>query len=412
MTPLTSPGPLSNYLDWAWAVEIHIRAAKLGHVLDGTDESKPTWSEDNVAVVSLLIQVIDEANYHYIRPLGMNAKGAWLALKSAHEDNTSGGRMYWLQKLIMSQMDTGADVVEHVRKMSQLYHRLNALITTEKPLTTNEIFATCLLISLPADWLPPVSHLFQKTSITSSAVTITLEREAVRRSTKDVAEPVTAAQATKTSRCSFCRRKGHDLTTCRSAAKVLKQSRSDSKSSDNVSSGQSRNQSNTSRYDDHRQSSDKRTKASYVVPLDSSDDDDESPAKASTTRVQVSLSDEDDIAPMALACKSQDWLADTSCSHTMSPNKDDVINAQPRRVNIKLADQSMIKSTQLGRAALPFDVDSPTPALLVPDLEEPLLSISNVCDGGCEVLFTSKHMKVFRSGTFSTSAIPMATDNR
>lgn len=67
-----------------------------------------------MAVVSLLIQVVDESNYHYIRPMGMNAKGAWQALKSAHEDNTSGGTMYWLQKLIMNRMEAGADVIDHV----------------------------------------------------------------------------------------------------------------------------------------------------------------------------------------------------------------------------------------------------------------------------------------------------------
>lgn len=104
MTPLTAPGPASNYLDWAWAAEVHIHAAKLGHVLNVVEESKQssTWVEDNTMVVSILIQVIDEANYHYIRPLGMNARNAWIALKAAHEDHTSGGRMYWLQKLIMT----------------------------------------------------------------------------------------------------------------------------------------------------------------------------------------------------------------------------------------------------------------------------------------------------------------------
>lgn len=121
MTSLTAPGPSSNYLDWAWAAEVHIRAAKLGHVLDGTDETKPNWLEDNTTVISLLIQVVHESNYHYIRPLGMNARGAWLALKAAHEDHTSGGRMYWLQKLIMTRMESGTDVVDNVRKMSQLY---------------------------------------------------------------------------------------------------------------------------------------------------------------------------------------------------------------------------------------------------------------------------------------------------
>lgn len=228
MTPLTAPGPASNYLDWARAAEVHIRAAKLGHVLDPVDETKrpSTWTKDNTMVFLILIQVIDKAKYHYICPLGMNAQSAWLALKAAHEDHTSGGRMYWLQKLIMTRMESGTDIVDHIRSMSQLYNRLSALVTAKKPLTADEIFATCLLISLPGDWLPPVSHLFQKPSITSSEVTIALKREAVRQSTREVKDPVVAAQASSSTQCSFCRRKGHDLNQCRTAAKVLKQSQS------------------------------------------------------------------------------------------------------------------------------------------------------------------------------------------
>lgn len=65
-------------------------------------------------VVSLMIQVIDEANFHYVRLLGMNAGLSWKALKTAHEDNTSGGRMFWLQKLILTRMEAGSDVFEHI----------------------------------------------------------------------------------------------------------------------------------------------------------------------------------------------------------------------------------------------------------------------------------------------------------
>lgn len=47
-------------------------------------------------VVLLLIQVIEEANYHYIRPLGMTAWLAWQTLRAARKDQTSAGRMFWL----------------------------------------------------------------------------------------------------------------------------------------------------------------------------------------------------------------------------------------------------------------------------------------------------------------------------
>lgn len=410
MTPLTAPGPNSNYLDWAWAAEVHIRAAKLGHVLDGKDESKlsPTWIDDNTTVVSLLIQVIEESNYHYIRPLGMNARLAWHALKEAHEDNTSGGRMYWLQKLIMTRMESGADIVEHIRTMSQLSDRLNALVTVDKPLTSDEIHATCLLISLPADWIPPVSHLFQKPSITSAEVTVALEREATRRSTQGVGVPVSASQATTSSRCSFCRRQGHDLASCKSAAKVLKQAKGEPKSSDTQSAPNSFR--NPSRRDDHRQSSDARVKTAVVVPIDSSDDDDSSSPRASTTRVL----DQPPSEEQALVSRSQPqpWLADTGCSHTMSPHADDVVDAKPRHVSIRLADNSSISSTHQGSTRLPFGVNNQPPVLLVPTLDEPLLSISSVCDTGCEVLFTSTGMTIHRHSTLKSDIPPVANGFR
>lgn len=224
-----------------------------------------------------------------------------------------------------------------------------------------------------------------------------------------MAEPVTASQATALTWCSFCRRKGHDLKTCRSAAKTLKQSKGDSRAPDTSSSGQSLHQGGLSRYDDHKASSDRCTKASYVVPLDSSDKSDTAATKASTTRVTLLADDDAQESFQALACKSQDWLADTGCSHTMAPNKDDILHAQPRRVSVRLADQSVIMSKHHGIAALPFQVNSPPEALLVPDLEEPLLSISSVCDVGCEVLFTPTHIKIYCSGALSTPADPITT---
>lgn len=362
-------------------------------------------------VVSILIQVIDEANYHYIRPLGMNARNAWIALKAAHEDHTSGGRMYWLQKLIMTRMESGTDIVDHIRSMSQLYDRLNALVTAEKPLTADEIFATCLLISLPGDWLPPVSHLFQKPSISSSEVTITLEREAVRRSTREVKEPVVAAQATSSTRCSFCRRKGHDLNQCRTAAKVLKQSQSRGDGDPKVDDDQNRrSKPDQSRTGDHRSSSDRRNKAAVVVPLDSSDDESKHPTRTSLARVDFF---DDQPSVSSVVCKTAEWLADTGCSHTMSPHHSDITDHRPRKVDIRLADRSVITSTHQGTARLPFLVTSnPPKALLVPTLEEPLLSISSVCDSGCEVLFTSTSMKIYPAGSISQSNKALAIGSR
>lgn len=269
-----------------------------------------------------------------------------------------------------------------------------------------------------------MSHLFQKDSITSTQVTIALERESNCRSSKEVLDltkdkdlpTVSAAQAS--TRCTFCRRRGHYLTTCRAAAKVLKQSRVDHRSNDTSNSSQSRNQprqeTSDTRDRDHCLSSDKRNKAVVVVMLDSSDESDSYQNQASTTRVLSTGpgSFPDNLDAQALACKKQDWLADTGCLHIMSPDDDDVIDASPQQFNIRLANHLVIKSTHQGTVSLPFQVSSPPKVLLVPDLEEPLLSISSVCNGGCEALFTSTSMTVYPGNSLTSSSTALATGTR
>lgn len=72
---------------------MHIEASKLGHVLCPTDPKNRSsgWLDDNITVVSMIIQIIDEVNYRYIRPHGKDASVVWLALNRAHEDDSSGG---------------------------------------------------------------------------------------------------------------------------------------------------------------------------------------------------------------------------------------------------------------------------------------------------------------------------------
>lgn len=114
----------------------------------------------------------------------------------------------------------------------------------------------------------------------------------------------------------------------------------------------------------------------------------------------------------AVAHRAVNWLADTGCTHIMSPHTEDVDNSKPRQVSINFADRSTIHSTHQGTAVLPFEVNQPPKALLVPSLEEPLLSISSVCDGECEVLFTSTDMQVYPSQTLSTRVEPLALGHR
>lgn len=69
ITPLAAPGPESNYLDWAFAVEIFLEAAGLEYLLEevAVKDRPATWVSDTKSVIALLVQVISEPNYQAIR---------------------------------------------------------------------------------------------------------------------------------------------------------------------------------------------------------------------------------------------------------------------------------------------------------------------------------------------------------
>lgn len=89
--------------------------------------------------------------------------------------------MYWLRKLVLCQMEDD-DVEKHIEKMNSLYERLDSLITPSNPITADDIHATALLISLPSDWLPSISHLLNQPRTTSTQIVSCLKNEATRRS--------------------------------------------------------------------------------------------------------------------------------------------------------------------------------------------------------------------------------------
>lgn len=152
IVPLNSPGPHSNYLDWSFIAEVNLEAANLDYVLTPIElKDRPlTWAANNKTVVSLLTQIVDHSNIRYMWGFCTDAAGMWKSLKDAHQDLSSGGRMYWLRKMVMTRL-TNNDFDSHITQMQTIYDHLSALITTNNPLTADDVFATSLLISLPSD---------------------------------------------------------------------------------------------------------------------------------------------------------------------------------------------------------------------------------------------------------------------
>lgn len=180
---LGPPGPGSNFLDWAFVVKLHLAANDLEHVLEDTEvKSHPiTWAKDNLTVNSIFTKTIHKSNMRYIRDHKNNAALGWKALRAAHQDASSGGWMFWLRKLILCRMED-ENVEGQIEKMNSLYERLNSLITSNNPLTADDIYATALLISLPVEWLPSVSHLMNQPHTTSAQLVTALKNESTRRS--------------------------------------------------------------------------------------------------------------------------------------------------------------------------------------------------------------------------------------
>lgn len=419
--PLSAPGPDSNYLDWAFIVELHLRSVKLGHVLKPSlpkEDQPKSWVEDNVLACATMSQAVSAANIKYIRKAGREADAAamWRALQVAHEDHTSGGRIHWLYKLILMQMTDGEDIKAHLDKIHKAYKRLNALITQDRPLTADDIYATALVISLPPEWMTSILHLMQLLSTTSQTIISALQNKSNYRKTRqvDLTTEVSAAKAStssskttplsdiKSTRCSFCNRRRHSLDNCNTARKILNQARTEfnenRRNTNDDSSSRSKSRSQPS----------SRTKAGKAMAtvLESSEDDEDYDSSDIIACLAKAISSTTTVK------KSKDSSVDSGCSKLMTPHKDQLVDIEPRHVPIKLADDSIIQSTHLGSWKLPFTGNPTHDALYVPSLQEPLLSVSGVCDEGMTVVFDRRGCKFYPEGTLSSNSKPIGVAER
>jgi hypothetical protein len=117
--PLKAPGPKSNYLDWVFVLWVHFRSCDVIYVLDPVKQvvQTPEWRRNNLAVVLVLTSTVDPCNLWFICDHKEDAAGMWAALRAAHQDSSTGGRMYWLHKLVLSRMSRD-NVESHIDKMA------------------------------------------------------------------------------------------------------------------------------------------------------------------------------------------------------------------------------------------------------------------------------------------------------
>ena len=95
---LQAPAPNSNYLNWKFAVIVHLTSIGLRYLLEDVKPEDRTarWAKDNSDVCSFIVRTVHQDNFLLIRSFPTDAKGMWDALQEAHLDSTAGGRIYWL----------------------------------------------------------------------------------------------------------------------------------------------------------------------------------------------------------------------------------------------------------------------------------------------------------------------------
>ncbi|OAV93970.1 hypothetical protein PTTG_09134 [Puccinia triticina 1-1 BBBD Race 1] len=254
----------------------------------------------------------------------------WDALQETHLDSTAGGRIYWLRKLVLLRL-TNDDVDGHIKEMALCAERLNSLITVAKPLTTDDIHAAALLGSLPGDWLHCAPSMMNEENVTSSRIVSALKTESLRL-------------------------KGHELSACETAARVLKDHqqarrqdneatcRSDSEKGPNRCEGSSRQTPSRNR---HSPQPPAKAGLTTVVELggDSADESDYSGSECAGN--VFTHSDK----PAALKATT-DFNIDSGCSMSMTTDSTQVLRIKPSSVPIRLADHSMVHATHKGDSSL------------------------------------------------------------
>lgn len=311
--------------------------------------------------------------------------------------------MYWLRKIILTRMEDD-DIDKHIEGLLSAFDKLKSLVTADNPLTPDDVLTTALFISLPSEWTPVVAPLMQRASVKSTDVIRALRAESNRKKSSmlheqnDVSAAKTSTTSVEKKHCSHCDRDGHTLLECYTAAGILKRHKQDSKRNRN------RNRNSTSH---------NKTKAgkTSIVTLGKKSDDSESSSEENNKTSAKAVRLEETNA-LSVRGKSTDWLVDSGCGKVMSPHNDHVTEKSNDQTRVHLADNSTISASKSGFAALPFETPSKIPALQVPDLHEPLLSVAGVCDSGLEILLTKRGCTFYKKGTLRTSSDSVAAGER
>ena len=124
------------------------------------------------------MQIVEKGNLRYLANED-DASKIWGDLTQAHQDSSTGGRVFWICKLVNAQME-GTNINSHIDLLAKFHERLNSLVTPKNPLTPDNVHNAALLSSIPPNWIHCVSNLMNREGVKTDTIVKALPNEAVR----------------------------------------------------------------------------------------------------------------------------------------------------------------------------------------------------------------------------------------
>ncbi|KNZ44860.1 hypothetical protein VP01_8750g2, partial [Puccinia sorghi] len=192
---LKAPGPDYNYLDWELVLMAYFEVANIDYIVTKPMPEKPpdSWKADNKFICAVITQTVDSSNLRHVREHRCDTFNMWEALSRAHQDSSTGGRVYWIWKLLLVKMEN-ENILEHVDTIAKYHERLNSLVTPANPLTPDNVHSAALLSSIPQDWLHCVSALMNQDGVKTEAIVLALKNECTHRQSQPD-NPITVSLA-------------------------------------------------------------------------------------------------------------------------------------------------------------------------------------------------------------------------
>lgn len=180
---LSAPGTLTNWINWSFLMETSIKASAYGYFMLSALPSllPPTYAADKAKLCAVLTRHVSTTNLVILRRHKDDPRAMWRALQAAHEQNTAGSCLFWLEHLFSFQL-TGKSILGDLNQVESIGEHLSSLINPSCPLSVDEILVMVISTSLPDDFCPMIAPLLQQSTVSAPDVLSAVREEVTRMS--------------------------------------------------------------------------------------------------------------------------------------------------------------------------------------------------------------------------------------